>query len=70
MRALFSQTVFFITVFPRGFFSPKLLKFGLFPVLALGSEPAVASVSIDDISDVINVSPSEVPDAKVLKLVE
>jgi len=30
----------------------------------------VASVSIDDVRDVINVSSSEVPDAKVLKMIK
>jgi hypothetical protein len=29
----------------------------------------VASVSVDDVRDVINVSSAEVPDAKVLKIV-
>jgi len=30
----------------------------------------VASVSVDDIGDVINVSSAEVPDAKVLKMIK
>jgi len=32
--------------------------------------PALADVSVDDVRDVINVSSSEVPDAKVLKMVK
>jgi len=36
----------------------------------LGPESAVASVSADDVRDVINVSPAEVPDAKVLKMIK
>jgi len=30
----------------------------------------VASVSVDDVRDVINVSSAEVPDAKVLKMIK
>jgi hypothetical protein len=36
----------------------------------LGPESALASVSADDVRDVINVSFAEVPDAKVLKMVK
>jgi len=36
----------------------------------LGSESALAGVSVDDVRDVINVSSAEVPDAKVLKMVK
>jgi len=36
----------------------------------LGPEPPVASVSVDDVRDVVNVSSAEVPDAKVLKMVK
>ena len=36
----------------------------------LGPEPALASVSADDVRDVINVSSAEVPDAQVLKTVK
>jgi len=36
----------------------------------LGSESALASVSVDDVRDVINVSSAEVPDAKVLKMIK
>jgi len=36
----------------------------------LGSESAVASVSFDDVRDVINVSSAEVPDSKVLKMIK
>jgi len=61
----FSNTVFFAR-----FFSPKFLKLGFFPVLLLRSESAVASVSVDDVRDVVNVSSSEVPDAKVLKMIK
>jgi len=36
----------------------------------LGPESAVASVGVDDVRDVINVSSAEVPDAKVLKMIK
>jgi len=36
----------------------------------LGPESAVASVSVDDVRDVININSAEVPDAKVLKMVK
>jgi hypothetical protein len=36
----------------------------------LRSESALASVSADDVRDVINVSSAEVPDVKVLKMVK
>jgi len=36
----------------------------------LGPESALASVSADDVRDVINVSSAEVPDAKVLKMIK
>jgi len=36
----------------------------------LGPEPAVASVSTDDVRDVINISSTDIPDAKVLKMVK
>jgi hypothetical protein len=36
----------------------------------LGSESALASVSADDVRDVINVSSAEVPDVKVLKMIK
>ena len=51
-------------------FSPKFLKFGFFPCLLLGPESAVASVSVDDVRGVIDVSSVEIPDAKVLKMVK
>ena len=35
----------------------------------MGPESAVASVSVDDVRDVINVSSAEIPDAKVLKMI-
>jgi hypothetical protein len=38
--------------------------------LFLGPESALASVSADDVRDVINVSSAEVPDVKVLKMVK
>ena len=57
----------FRQVFSTTFFSPKFPKFGFFLVSALGPEPSVASVSVDDVRDVVNVSSAEVPDAKVLK---
>jgi len=49
---------------------PKLLKSSFFLVCALGSESALASVSVDDVHDVINVGSAEVPDAKVLKMIK
>ena len=33
-------------------------------------EPAVASVSVDDVRDVVNVSSAEVPNVKVLKMIK
>ena len=51
------------------FFSPKFLKFGLFPFL-FGARVCLASVSVDDVRDAINVSSAEVPDAKVLKMIK
>jgi len=36
----------------------------------LGPGSALASVSADDVRDVINVSSAEVPDAKVLKMIK
>jgi len=36
----------------------------------LGLESALASVSVDDVRDVVNVSSAEFPDAKVLKMVK
>jgi hypothetical protein len=36
----------------------------------LGPESALASVSADDVRDVINVNSAEVPDAKVLKMIK
>ena len=53
-----------------GLFSPRFLKFCFFPVSVLGPESAVASVSVDDVRDVIYVSSAEVPDARVLKMIE
>jgi len=32
--------------------------------------PTLASVSVDDVRDVINISDSEIPDAKVLKMIK
>lgn len=40
---------------------------GFFPVSVLGSESALASVSVDDIRDVVNVSSDEVLDVKVFE---
>ena len=57
------------TVLSTWFFSPKLLKFGFFLVL-LGVRICLASVSPDDVRYVINVSSTEVPDAKVLKMIK
>jgi len=36
----------------------------------LRSKSVLASVSVDDVCDVINVSSDEVPDAKVLKMIK
>jgi len=36
----------------------------------LGSGSEVASVSVDDVRDVVNVSSAEVPDVKVLKMIK
>ncbi len=42
----------------------------MFLVFLLGARVCLASVSVDDVLDVINVSSTEVPDAKVLKMVK
>jgi hypothetical protein len=44
------------------FFSPKFLKFGFFS-FSFGARVCLASVSFDDVRDVINVSSAEVLDA-------
>lgn len=36
----------------------------------MGLESTLASVSVDDVRDVINVSPTEVPDVEVLKMMK
>ena len=36
----------------------------------MGPDSAVASVAVDDVRDVINVSSAEVPDVKVLKMIK
>ena len=41
-----------------------------FSVSVLGPESALASVSVDDVRDVVNVSSAEVPDFKVLKMIK
>ena len=47
-----------------------MLKLGFFPVSVLGPESALASVSVDDVRDVINVSSAKVSGTKVLKMVK
>jgi len=37
---------------------------------AFGARVCLASVSVDDVRDVVNVSSAEVPDSKVLKMVK
>jgi hypothetical protein len=46
-----------------------LFKFGFFPSFAWGQN-SLASVSVDDVRDVINVSTADVPDVKVLKMIK
>jgi hypothetical protein len=64
-----ARASFFDTVFLAWFFSPKFLKFASFP-FSFGARVCLASVSVDDVRDVINVSSAEVPDAKVLKMIK
>jgi len=52
------------------FVLPKFLKFGFFLVFFFGVRVCLASVSVDDVRDVVNVSSAEVPDAKVLKMIK
>ncbi len=52
-----------------GFFRQNSLNLASFSFL-FGVRVCLASVSVDDVRDVINVSSTEVPDAKVLKMVK
>jgi hypothetical protein len=54
----------------HGSFRQNRLSSASFSFSGLGSESALASVSADDVRDVINVSSAEVPDVKVLKMVK
>jgi hypothetical protein len=48
-----------------------LLNFGFFLDLQIEREPDVlASVTVDDVRDVINISSADIPDAKILKMLK
>jgi len=46
-----------------------LFKFGFFPIFVWG-QSCLVSVTVDDVRDVINVSATEVPDSKILKMLK
>lgn len=54
--------------FQRVYFRQNRLNLASFPSSVFGPESALASVSADDVRDVINVNSAEVPDVKVLKM--
>ena len=48
-----------------------MLNFGFFTDLQAEKEPDVlASVTVDDVRDVVNISSADVPDAKILKMLK
>ena len=51
------------------FFSPKFLKFVSFLVF-FGARACLASVSADDVREVINVSSAEISDSRIAKMVK
>jgi len=53
--------------FGHGFFRQNRLNLSSF---SFGARLCLASVSVDDVRDVMNVSSAEVPDAKVLKMIK
>jgi len=55
--------------FRHGFFRQNRLNLACFP-FSFGARVCLASVSVDDVRDAINVSSAEVPDAKVLKMIK
>jgi hypothetical protein len=58
-----------IWFFQHSLFCQIRLNLASFSFL-FGARVAVASVSVDDVRDAINVSSAEVPDAKVLKMIK
>jgi len=60
--------VFWTQFFQRGFFRQNRLNSASLP-FSFGVRVCLASVSVDDVRDVINVSSAEIPDAKVLKMI-
>ena len=64
-----SVQVFSTLFFHHGFFCQNSLNSACFP-FCFGARVCLASVSVDHVRDVINVSSAEVPDAKVLKMVK
>jgi hypothetical protein len=52
-----------------GSFRQNWLNLASFP-FSFGNRVCLASVAVDDVRDVINVSSAEVPDAKVLKMIK
>ena len=55
--------------FCHGFFRQNRLNLAFFSFL-FGAKVCLASVGVDDVRDVVNVSSAEVPDVKVLKMVK
>jgi len=45
-------------------------RYGSSFAFSFGARACLASVSVDDVRDVINVSLAEVPDSKVLKMIK
>ena len=60
---------FWTQSFKHGFFRQNSLNLACFSVI-LGPEPAMASVSVDDVRDVINVNSAEVSDSKIAKMIK
>ena len=63
------RRAFFGRVLLPRFFRQDSLNLAFFS-LCFGARLCLASVSVDDVRDVINVSSAGVPDAKVLKMVK
>jgi len=62
-------SVFSFWFFHQGSFRQNRLNFASFSFL-FGVRVCLASVSVNDVRDVVNVSSAEVPDAKVLKMIK
>jgi hypothetical protein len=47
-----------------------LFKFAFFSIFRLEVRSCLASVTVDDVRDTINISASDISDAKVLKMIK